>query len=112
MSGAHTCSKGDGSTNAGKCKACRAIANAAYRAKRSGGGKVTSRARAKSPPASVSQAAPAALKLEAAWGLEAYLEDGYLHVKQCDAEGNADELMLSRGELRALIAEFLAWAGA
>lgn len=52
-----------------------------------------------------------ALKIEAAWGIEASIDDGYLHLKQCDSEGNADEIMLSRGEFRQLFDEFEEWAG-
>ena len=51
-----------------------------------------------------------ALVMPAAWGIEAHLEDGFLQLQQSDAEGNVDNLMLSRAELLAIIDKFAAWA--
>jgi hypothetical protein len=94
----------------GYCKPCGRIKSAeAYqrsKAKAAGGGTV----KAKAPKANKAKTNGEALILPAAWGIEAAIEDGFLQLKQSDAEGNVDAIMLSRGELAAIIDKFANWA--
>ncbi len=67
------------------------------------------KAAAKAPAISAAVATPA-LKIEAAWGIDASIDDGYLHLRQRDLEGGVDEIVLSRAEVSRLFNEFEEWA--
>lgn len=50
------------------------------------------------------------LEILPGWGVNAAIDDGRLVLKQEDAEGNLDEIALSRSEARTLFAHFRTWA--
>ena len=50
------------------------------------------------------------LKMEAGYGLDASIDDGYLRLSQADHEGNVETLMLSRSEAIVLFEQFREWA--
>lgn len=52
-----------------------------------------------------------ALEMAPGFGFRASVEDERLSVEQDDSEGKTDNVVLSRTELRVLIAEFASWAG-
>jgi hypothetical protein len=64
---------------------------------------------AKSRKSTVTSPLPG-LVIEACFGLKASIDDGYLKIEQSDDAGNTDTLMLSRAEVRQLIAQFSDWA--
>jgi hypothetical protein len=66
------------------------------------------KAQASSPPAPT--IGHPVLELLPGWGVNASIDEERLVLKQSDAEGNVDEIALSRSETRALFAHFATWA--
>lgn len=49
------------------------------------------------------------LKIDPGYGIEAWAQEGVLHLRQYDSEGHADTIALSRTEAKVLFAQFQEW---
>jgi hypothetical protein len=96
------------------CRQAQMRTAAATRARTMGSVKISRPVETKAPalPAAADPAIAGddpILDIPPGWGINAVIDDGRLVLRQSDAEGNTDEIALSRPEARALFAHFGSW---
>lgn len=61
-------------------------------------------------PSKIAAVDSPALRMEAGYGIDAKIDDGYLLISQVDQEGSTDTLLISRSEAVCLFEMFREWA--